>query len=490
MNILFVVTRPEDWPLQVPGVTIVPARAYLTEPAWSDIRPARVFNLCKSYRYQSVGYYVSLLAAARGHRPLPGPTAIQDLRSQRVVRLVSAELDDLVRRSLAPLQSDQFVLSVYFGRNVASRYDRLAGQLFQLFEAPLLRAEFERRDGDWQIRSARPIAASDVPTAHHEFLVESAAAYFSGGIRRYRRRSSARFDLAILHDPDDPEPPSDTRALQQFVRAGESLGIASRLITREDAGRLAEFDALFIRETTAVNHHTYRIARRAEAEGLVVIDDPDSILRCTNKVYLAELLQRHGVAAPRTLIVHRDNTHDIIPTLGLPVVLKQPDSAFSRGVVRVETETELDATLATLFEQSDLVVAQEYLPTDFDWRVGVLDRRPLYVCRYFMARRHWQIIRRDDQGRRHEGQSQTLSIAEAPPQVVRTAVRAAGLIGDGLYGVDLKQIGRRCFVIEVNDNPSIDSGAEDSVLRGALYREIMGLFANRIAARKQGPGGQ
>lgn len=355
-----------------------------------------------------------------GHRPLPGPTAIQDLRSQRVVRLVSAELDDLVRRALAPLQSDQFVLSVYFGRNVTARYDRLAGQLFQLFEAPLLRVEFERRNGDWQIRSARPIAASDVPDSHHDFLVEAAAVYFDGGIKRYRRRSSARFDLAILHDPDDPEPPSDTRVLQHFVRAGETLGIASRLITREDAGRLTEFDALFIRETTAVNHHTYRIARRAEAEGLVVIDDPDSILRCTNKVYLAELLQRHGVPAPRTLIVHRDNTGEIVPTLGLPVVLKQPDSAFSRGVVRGETEAELKKTLATLFEQSDLVVAQ-------------------------------------------------LSVAEAPPQVVRTAVRAAGLIGDGLYGVDLKQVGRRCCVNEVNDNPSIDAGVEDSVLRGALY---------------------
>jgi glutathione synthase/RimK-type ligase-like ATP-grasp enzyme len=57
------------------------------------------------------------------------------------------------------------------------------------------------------------------------------------------------------------------------------------LIEKEDYGRLAEFDALFIRETTGVNHHTYRFARRAEAEGLVVVDDPQSILKCTNKVY-------------------------------------------------------------------------------------------------------------------------------------------------------------------------------------------------------------
>ena len=79
------------------------------------------------------------------------------------------------------------------------------------------------------------------------------------------------------------------------MKAAESLAIRPELITRDDYGRLAEFDALFIRETTYVNHHTYRFARRAASEGLVVIDDPVSIVRCTNKVYLAELLQRYRI---------------------------------------------------------------------------------------------------------------------------------------------------------------------------------------------------
>jgi glutathione synthase/RimK-type ligase-like ATP-grasp enzyme len=59
-------------------------------------------------------------------------------------------------------------------------------------------------------------------------------------------------------------------------------------------------------------------------------------------------------------------------------------------------------------------------------------------------------------------------------------VRAANLIGDGLYGVDLKQVGRECYVIEVNDNPNIDAGTEDAVLKDALYREVMGVFLRRI----------
>ena len=76
---------------------------------------------------------------------------------------------------------------------------------------------------------------------------------------------------------------------------------------REDYGRIAEFDALFLRETTRVDHHTYRFARRAAAEGLVLIDDPESILRCTNKVYQAELFARHKIACPPTMVVHAEN---------------------------------------------------------------------------------------------------------------------------------------------------------------------------------------
>ncbi len=36
------------------------------------------------------------------------------------------------------------------------------------------------------------------------------------------------------------------------------MGLSTEIITKNDFDRIPEFDALFIRETTAVNHHTYR----------------------------------------------------------------------------------------------------------------------------------------------------------------------------------------------------------------------------------------
>lgn len=483
MRQLIVVSRPEDWPLEIAGVEKLTARDYLTDPAWSALRSARVYNLCRSYRYQANGYYVSLLAAARGHKPLPAINTIQDLKSQNVVRLSSAELGRLIETSLKPLQSDRFVLSIYFGRNLAQRYERLSRALFNLFPSPLLRAEFERLSDGWVMRRLTVPAFSEIPENHIEFLREAAERYFSGKRPRRQSRKASRFDLAMLVNPEAGDPPSDERALRRFEQAGEEIGLNVERIGPDEIGRLSEFDALFIRETTAVNHHTFRFARRAAAEGLVVIDDPDSILKCTNKVYLAELLQRNQIASPKTLLVHRDNADRIEAELGLPVVLKQPDSAFSVGVVKVHDAKTLKSEVAALLKHSDLIVAQEYLPTAFDWRVGLIDGRPLYVCRYHMARGHWQIIHREGE-KTHQGQSDTLSIGEAPPAVIQTAVRAAGLIGKGLYGVDLKEIDGKVMVIEVNDNPSIDAGVEDAVLKGALYRDILGVILQRLMARK------
>lgn len=484
MAILIVTDKVSDWPLEIPGVEVADARRYLTDPEFSTRRNVRLFNLCRAYKYQSTGYYVSLLAEARGHRPVPNIITLQDVRSQSMVRLASEELDELIQHSLSPLQSDEFSLSVYFGRNLAKRYERLSRQLFELFQAPLLKFRFAR-DKHWQIRSVKALAAGEIPDSHRDFVVESATRYFSGRVKRSSRRTQARYDLAILHDPKEVEnSPSDMAALKKFQKAGEALGLATELITREDYGRLLEFDALFIRETTAVNHHTYRFARRAASEGMVVIDDPLSIVRCTNKVYLAELLTRHKVSIPKTMVVHRDNASELAAELGLPCVIKRPDSSFSLGVVKARTESELNEQLAEFFTQSELVVAQEYLSTDFDWRIGILDQRPLYACKYYMAPGHWQIIQQERDGRGRYGRSETLPVELAPRKAVQLALKAANLIGNGLYGVDVKESNGQFFVIEVNDNPNIDSKFEDRVLRDELYRRIMEVFLRRIEQKK------
>ena len=487
MRPFVVVENPSRWALELPDAEIVSARDYLLEPRFSETRRATVFNLCRTYGYQTVGYYVSLLAAARGHRPLPSVTTLQDLGLSPLIRIVSEELDRLIQRSLATLRSDRFELSIYFGRNLARRYDRLARALFNQFPAPLLRASFVHAERQWELRGVRVIATSQIPDSHREFLAEQAGRYFA---RPHATRAAKpyRYDMAILVGQDDGDHPSNEAALRRFERAAESVGIEAFRIGREDYGRLAEFDALFIRETTRVDHHTYRFARRAAAEGLVVTDDPESILRCTNKVYQAELFARHRIPCPLTMVVHGENAGKVAERIGLPCVLKQPDSSFSRGVLKVEDAEELERELERLLRDSELVIAQHFEPSEFDWRIGVLEGRALFACRYHMARGEWRVARTDSSGRRRYGKVDAVPLDEAPAMAVSLAERAAGLIGDGFYGVDVKEREASFLVIEINDNPNVDAGFEDAVLKDELYLSIMRWFRRRLDARGEGDG--
>lgn len=484
MSGIVVVDQRTDWPVHIPGIEVVTAWDYLTDESMTRAKRSRVYNLCRSFSYQTTGYYVSLLASARGHKPLPEITTIQDLKLAESPSVLNDEIEELIQRSLARIGSAEYVLNVYFGRPIAKRHERLARGLFNVFPAPLLQARFVYRGEEWRVDSLTPVALGEVPAAHHEFLYEAARDYFFMKRRHPRvKRDSSRYDLAILVNEREKEPPSNARALRQFERAAEDLGFDVEFLDKSDYGHVAEFDALFIRETTAVNHHTYRFARRAAREGLVVVDDPVSILRAANKVFLAQLMSRHRIPQPKTVVIHRGNIAQAARELGFPCVLKQPDSQFSKGVIKVDNEAELKRMTRDMLERSDLVVGQSFEPTEYDWRIGVLDGQPLYACRYYMAEGHWQVVKRNDQGAKQEGNHETVDIAQVPAQVLNIAVQAARAVGHGLYGVDLKQFGRVVKVIEVNDNPNIDHGVEDLILKEALYRRIMEYFVKRLEGR-------
>jgi glutathione synthase/RimK-type ligase-like ATP-grasp enzyme len=166
------------------------------------------------------------------------------------------------------------------------------------------------------------------------------------------------------------------------------------------------------------------------------------------------------------------------------VVIKIPDSSFSRGVFKAEGPEALKEVAIELFKASDLLLAQEFVYTPFDWRIGVLNGRLLFACQYYMSDRHWQIIKHEAKGRYKEGDWKTVPIAEVPGAVTKAALAAANLIGDGLFGVDVKDDRGRIMVMEVNENPNIETEVEDGVLGDRLYEIIIEDLVRRIEARR------
>jgi len=477
---LIVVEKPELWRFSLHDVDVITPDKYITEINFQT-KNQKVINLCKSYQYQSEGYYVSLLAEARGHKVLPGVSTIQGLRFPSILRDDSLDFDQLIQNTFKNEASDRVEFNIYFGRAKSEHLNRLALQLFQMVQAPSLRAVFSKKN-KWVLQNIRPLSLGEVPESDRSLLVQSLEKYLQR--KREFRPDKKKYDLAILVNPTEPNPPSDSRALKRFYRAAIEAGFNTEFITKDDFDQLIQYDALFIRETTNVNHHTFRFAKKAASLGLVVIDDPDSILKCTNKVYLNELLNANKILTPKSVVLTEENCDSLTGKMSFPFILKQPDGAFSKGVFKINSLEEFKNIRESMFEKSDLLIAQEFLPTPFDWRVGIIDGQVIYVCKYFMAAQHWQIVNWNKKGETHEGEVESIPTDQAPSGLLKTALKATSLIGKGLYGVDMKEVDGKFYVIEVNDNPNIDAGIEDKILKDKMYSFIMEVFINRIRAQK------
>ena len=268
-------------------------------------------------------------------------------------------------------------------------------------------------------------------------------------------------------------------ALQTFKRTAEKMGHKFDFMFRENISEIPKYDAVFIRATTDPLYTAYVVSRTASELGLKVVDDPESIQICGNKIHQYSLFRKHNLPHIPTVFINKDDFHhkqllEIFKEFGKPVVVKAPYTSFSRYVEKVACETSFREVAKRYFRKSDVLAVQKFVPTAFDWRVGVLDDKILYVCKYMIPKGRWK------HGAKLRGKptfvwGRTFSLRRenAPTALKDLALKACNIIGSGLYGVDIKELADGSYVVvEVNDNPSIYAGYEDSRNKD-LYGKII-----------------
>lgn len=480
-KVLILLDDLDDWKPYCSTNSIDTVSNYLQHKP-TDIRPRLIINLSKDYSYKSEGYYSSLLAQARGDKPIPGVEVLNKLESEAGIRL-DRNLQKVCYQWIQKHNiSDNWTLNIYFGYCAEKGLEKVARYIFDNYPCPLLKVELNTKSRN-QIDSVKSLAIKELTSEQEDFFADALDKFSEKIWRMPKSQKNMRYSLAILHNPEEKFPPSDNNALKKFLEIAKKMNIHAELITEEDSSRIVEFDALFIRTTTALNHYTFRLAQKATMYGLEVIDDPISIIRCTNKVYLNELLHKEKIATPLSKLIFRSNIdsfENIVAELGLPFVLKIPDGSFSVGMKKVKSENEYHEACKLLFSHSAILLAQEFTPTEYDWRIGVLNGEALYACKYYMAKGHWQIYNHLNANKSESGNVETIPIYNVPASILKTALKATSLIGKGLYGVDLKMVNNHPVVIEINDNPSIDHKLEDAILGDELYYRILNHFQRMI----------
>ncbi|UCC71498.1 MAG: RimK family protein [Gemmatimonadota bacterium] len=478
-----------------------------------------IINLCRSYEYLSRGYYISLLADARRQKVVPNLQMVEEITNPytyftalrnsgletidfTVVRgrhvlpkvIVPADAkDETAREPGPPMMSEGGVqgpvryrhvgqpyeeVTTCFGRTLDARFRKHCAEVFKVFPFPLLKIRFYREDNRWKVGQVFPLAVNRVRPAELELLNQelSTGKLFDASLAV----RESPYCIAVLMDESDAFAPSDEDTFQKLKRAGERHGVLIEPLSKDDFRILAEYNALFLRTVTGMDHYSFLFAQRAKSLGVPVIDDPQTTVRCSNKVYLHEIFHRAGLATPRTLTISRTTPLSEAEALGYPLIVKQPDGTFSAAVKKAVDASELKKLTRDMFKRSPLLTLQEFRPTEFDWRIGVLDGAVLYACKYYMAKGHWQIVRERRGGGRRYGKVEAVPIDGAPEQVRSLALEAAALIGDGLYGVDIKETELGPVIIEINDNPDIWVGEEDAVEGDRLYDAIVHAFLRRL----------
>lgn len=493
-NFIVVVDKLEDWQPFFPTEQVVAIDNYLFDLKYQNADDLRVLNLSRKYKYLSRGYYCSLLAEARNHKILPNLKTINDLSKKSLYINDLDGLQDITSHTTSKLAQGEGSLKkisfrVYFSQSPLKELTKLARQIFEYYPCPILEVTLVHNT-TWQIYSIVPVNIKELSEQEETFFANALDKYSNRIWRLPKKQKSYLYDLAILVDPHEKLPPSDKKALGKMLAACERQRIYAELITKKDFSKINEFDALFIRETTSISNHTYKFSKVASSEGIVVLDDPDSILKCTNKIFMSNLLERlklPGIPGRFVSSAKAAVLDSLVEEFGFPLVVKIPDGSFSIGVKKVDDLAQLKIVLEQMLKKSDLILVQQFLYTKYDWRIGVLGGEGLFACKYFMSENHWQIYNheKDKDSDQFSGDSITLPFEDAPEHVKRVAIAAANGVGVGLYGVDLKEDEQgNVYVVEVNDNPNIDDGIEDLVLGDELYDRLVTWFIEQIKQAK------
>lgn len=268
---------------------------------------------------------------------------------------------------------------------------------------------------------------------------------------------------------------SEQLALLKFKSTAESMGHTFEFIFKDDITKIPEYDALFIRATTDPGNSAYIASRLAEQAGLPVIDDPHSIRTCSNKAILHDLFLKNNIPSPKSLLFTGDYSREaldnIFDTLGFPVVIKTPYTRFSSHVEKASSEGEFIKISKQFLRRSKILVIQEYIQSDFDWRVGILQNRVLYLCKYCIPSGGWKVKSKIN-GKNVWGDTVAVPRESISPELENICISLSKCAGDGLYGLDVKETDEGYKVIEINDNPSLYKGYEDAV-DADIYEKII-----------------
>jgi len=219
---------------------------------------------------------------------------------------------------------------------------------------------------------------------------------------------------------------------------------------------LDDFDILMLRSdpSTDTGNRVWAqtagitFGRVAKRRGVIVVNDPDGLLKAMNKMYFQHFPEE---VRPRTLISrNRDDIKAFLSEMGGNAVIKPLQGSGGTGVfmAKVDDRSNINQMIDTLVREG-YVIAQEYLPAaaEGDIRLFMMNGKPLrYKGKYAAFRR----VRRGDDLRSniHAGGTKEKAVITNDHLRLAEIVRPK-LVQDGMFLVGLDIVGDKLMEINV-----------------------------------------
>ncbi len=221
---LLVVDDLADWNPYYPSEQVITFETYLATEQGESHQRVRIINLCSSYRYLSDGYYCSLLAEARGHHVIPSVRVLNDLGKKSLYRLQLEDLSQTLSRAFKTTDKDsEITLMSYFGTTPDPAFQELARLLFERFSCPILEVTLRYKQS-WEIIGLKAVSHRHLDDAKQTVFADALDKFSTKVWRKGRARKAARFDLAILVNPEEQLPPSNRGALKKVHQNRQGTG--------------------------------------------------------------------------------------------------------------------------------------------------------------------------------------------------------------------------------------------------------------------------
>ena len=248
------------------------------------------------------------------------------------------------------------------------------------------------------------------------------------------------------------------------------MNVASHKPTIHYKGKPIEgVEAVIPRIGASVTSYGTAVLRQFEMMNVVALNESVAISRSRDKLRSLQLLSRKGIGMPLTGYANRpDNIKDVIKMVGgAPCVIKLLQGTQGIGVVLAETQKAAESVIEGFMGVNADILVQEFIK-----EAGGSDIRCFVVGEKVVAAMKRQGAEGEFRSNLHRGGSS--SLIRITPEERSTAVRAAGIMGLNVAGVDLLRSNHGPVVMEVNSSPGLEG------IEGATGKDIAGMIIENL----------